>query len=296
MADASAVPGAPSAPDAPATGDPAGVPSEPDDRSEAASAPPAEPHGAPPPVTFNDGEARHERDEAVASPRIYEPPTPDSVPAVAPPKPRHTAPERSLWVGVRSGWFVPFGDLWGSCTARDLYGDCLDVSAVHWRGYAHNGGLAELDVGARLSRNYNLFGLWERGWLSQGSMRASSGGGTTDYFAIGLRATTDADKLGLLTEFAIGWRTASAELDDGRRLELGQGLFEGRFGVGADIRVSPTLSLSPMLTLGVGEFRSAEIVDKDGTRHKAIPAGNDPLSHGWLTLQLGGHFDLWAHP
>jgi hypothetical protein len=250
----------------------------------------AEPQGPPPSELYlaPNGAAA----ASPASSSIYEPPAPSLAEPVPPPEPRHHSPNRSLWLGVRSGWFVPFGDLWGSCAAYDISGNCVNVQGVRWRGYAQNGALLELDAGVRLSRSYNVFALWERAWLTTGSKRESHGGGATDFWALGLRASTDADGLGLLTEFAVGWRQAHAETANGETLELADGLFEGRFGIGADIRLSKSFSLSPMLTLGVGEFRSMEFVDSEGGRRKAMPEGSEPLSHGWLTLQLGGHVDL----
>ena len=70
------------------------------------------------------------------------------------------------------------------------------------------------------------------------------------------------------------------------------GLFEARLGFGADIRINPKLSLSPMLTFGVGLFGRAELVDEDGTAVNLIEPNNDQDGHGWFTLQLGAHFDL----
>jgi hypothetical protein len=107
-----------------------------------------------------------------------------------------------------------------------------------------------------------------------------------------VRASSDADRVGFLSEIALGYRRARSEWDDGTTLELTQGLFEARLGFGADIRVSPKFALSPMLTFGVGLFGKAQLVDPNGNAQNVLEANNDRDGHAWLSLQMGGHFDL----
>lgn len=247
-----------------------------------------EPGREPPPARPN-AIVLEPPEPGVAPRRIFEPPPP--------PVPRHVAPETALWLGARLGWFVPFGSIY----ARTIpIGDNLvEQRGVAWRDYASSGPMFELDVGARLSRSYNLFGLWERAELGGGrgdggllGSTASSNGGDTDYWAVGVRASSDPDRVGFLSELSLGYRRARSQWDDGTTLELTQGLFEARLGFGADIRISPKFSLSPMLTFGVGLFGSAELVDSDGASVNLIDPDYDQDGHGWFTLQLGAHFDL----
>ena len=54
-----------------------------------------------------------------------------------------------------------------------------------------------------------------------------------------------------------------------------------------------------MLTLGVGAFENVDLVLPDGsvaegTATSADPSGDlaERAGHGWVTLQIGAHFDL----
>jgi hypothetical protein len=208
------------------------------------------------------------------------------------------APNTSLWLGARIGWFVPFGNIY-TRTLRS--GTLLEQRGVAWRDYATSGPMFELDLGARLSRSYNVFALWERAELGAGQgdggllgNASSTTGGDSDFWAVGVRASSDADRVGFLSEIALGYRRARSEWDDGSTLELTQGLFEARPGFGADIRISPKFALSPMLTFGVGLFGKVALVDQAGVAQNVLQGDNDQDGHAWLSLQIGGHFDLRA--
>jgi hypothetical protein len=68
--------------------------------------------------------------------------------------------------------------------------------------------------------------------------------------------------------------------------------FEARLGLGAEFRVGSSLTLSPLLTLGAGAFGTIRYVDANGNASNALGSLDEGAGHGWLTLQLGGHFDL----
>ena len=172
----------------------------------------------------------------------------------------------------------------------------INYTGVSWSEYASSGPMFELDVGARLGRNYNLFLTWERAALGPGDLAPDANGGQqtgdTDFYAIGLRVSSDPDKVGFLTEIAIGARRFRAAWGDGTELQLTEAPFEARLGIGADIRLGPLFSLSPLVTVGIGGFGSAETVLPDGSRVDATGQFDERTGHGWLTLQLGGHFDI----
>jgi hypothetical protein len=205
-----------------------------------------------------------------------------------PPVPRHRAPRTALWLGARGGWWVPFGDLWGACDASGY-----SCNAMNFRDVASSGPMLELDAGVRLGRYYNVYLLWERAQLGKGrgidgydQIRAE-----TDFVAVGVRLSADPDDVGMLLDLAIGARRFRAVYEGKNELQLSQAPLESRLGVGVDIRMSRNFSLSPMLTLGLGGFGKAEWVTKSEVSD-AIPSGFDTLTHGWITLQLGGHFDV----
>ena len=221
---------------------------------------------------------------------MYEPPPP--------PEPHHLAPRTALTLGVRVGWFMPFGSAW----ARSSGPNYLDLKGVPWRDYVTAGPMFELDVGARLSRNYNVFALWERAQLGAG--RGDSGdpgdglpalgksnGGDTDFWGVGVRATSDPDRVGFVTELAIGYRRARATYDNGDEVQFSDAPFEARLGVGADIRLNRVVTLSPMFTLGVGSFGTIDHVSNGQITDHTRP--NDQAdAHAWGTVSFGGSFDV----
>lgn len=209
--------------------------------------------------------------------------------------PRHLAPRTALWVGARVGYFLPFGNVYARALPPDRYG-YYGFAGVPWRDYAGPGVLLEADVGVRLARNYNVFALWERGQLSSGEAENNVFGGQsgsdTDFWGVGVRASTDSDKLGLVTELALGYRRARATWDDGTELQFTDAIFEGRIGVGADIRLNEWFALSPMLTVGVGSFGEIRRVLAGGAAFSEVGPYDAMDSHAWFTIGVGGHVDL----
>lgn len=266
-----------SAPPAPSSGPPAALPSPP---------------GPPPP--------------APTGPAIIEPPTPEYYPEndgvfepPPPPEPHHVAPRTAMVLGVRAGLFVPLGSLWARCTncnaaSTDQY---VNLQGVPWRDYSTSGPMFELDAGARLSRNYVVFALWERAELGagngdpEGGFSGHASHGDTDFWGVGIRASSNADRIGFVTELAVGYRRARAKWDDGSELQLTDAPFEGRLGLGADFRLNQYVTLSPMFTLGVGSFGKIERVTS-GTVADATTSVDQDDGHAWATFTVGGFFDL----
>jgi hypothetical protein len=233
------------------------------------------------------------------TPGVLEPPIPGSGPVVEPPPPpvaRHLSPRTALWAGIRTGWFLPFGSLYSRAQPPDPDGVVL-LEPVPWRDFASSGIAFEANVGARIARNYMVFGLWERAELpgrGRSTVYGAQSGADTDFFAAALRATSNADRLGLLTEIAIGYRQARTRFEDGSKLELTGASFEGRLGVGADIRFNEWFTLSPLATVGIGSFGRIRRVMSNGAAYD-VPGPRDTSdSHGWFTLGVGGHADLFG--
>jgi hypothetical protein len=247
---------------------------------EATGAPPGPP-GPPPPPPYGS--------------QIYEPPPPgffagDALEPLPPPEPRHLAPRTALWLGARVGWFVPFGDVWARPSRTSIDG-------VPWSDYASSGPMFELDVGARLSRNYSLFALWERAQLGSGDGDRVTGStgkpdrGDTDFWGVGVRASSDPDQIGFVTELAIGYRRARTKFDNGDQIQFTDAPFETRLGVGADFRLNSVVTLSPLVTIGLGSFGTIETVS-NGEIRDATTTFDQTAAHAWATFTLGGHFDL----
>jgi hypothetical protein len=167
---------------------------------------------------------------------------------------------------------------------------------VRWRRYASTGLALEGNVGLRLARSYVVFALWERAQLGGGNADEDLYGEQTsaesDFWAAAVRATSNADKLGFLTEIAVGYRQARTRFEDGTRLELTGGAFEGRLGVGAEYRFNEHFSLSPLATLGVGTFTRVRRVTPAGAGYDAVGPRDASDSHAWFTLTVAGHVDL----
>jgi hypothetical protein len=62
--------------------------------------------------------------------------------------------------------------------------------------------------------------------------------------------------------------------------------------MGADIRLSPHFSLTPMVVLGGGQFGSARWHGPDGDRRALDQFDNDG-QYGTLSLQIGAHADVF---
>src|SRR6478609_1926095 len=78
----------------------------------------------------------------IAEPAPFEPPLPPEpgFEPPAPPEPRHVAPQSSLWLGARVGWFVPFGNAWARATpVSDSANAGYTVQGVPWRDYVSSG-------------------------------------------------------------------------------------------------------------------------------------------------------------
>jgi hypothetical protein len=203
----------------------------------------------------------------------------------------------SLWVGARLGYFLPFGNVYARALPPDRYG-YYAFAGVPWRDYAGPGVLMELDVGVRLSRNYNVFAFWERGQLTSGEAEQGVYGGQngsdTDFWGAGVRATTDADRIGLVTELSLGYRRARATWNDGTELQFTDAIFEGRIAFGAEFRVNELFSVSPLLSIGVGSFGEIERVLASGVSYLETRPYDAMDSHAWFTIGVGGHVDLFG--
>jgi hypothetical protein len=207
-------------------------------------------------------------------------------------------PRNSLWLGARLGWFVPFGNVWarGVPTVEDNGYVYYVLDGEPWSNYASSGPMLELDVGARLGRSYTVFALWERAQTLSGDfddgLDGRQDGGETDFWAVGLRANSDPDRIGFLTEVAIGYRRARTFFENGAEYQFTEAPFEARLGLGAEYRLNRLMTLSGLATVGVGGFGEVERVGPDGRVTPLTRPIDEGDGHAWATITIGSHFDL----
>jgi hypothetical protein len=226
----------------------------------------------------------------------FEPPPPSGF--FEPPPPplgHHVAPRRSFYVGARLGWFIPFGNAWAR--ARPVTtntGTGYVLEGVPWRDYASSGPVLELNVGMRLARSYALFALWERAQLGSGNDRSygEPDGAESDFWAVGLRASSNPDGLGFLTEVAVGYRRARSFYENGVEVQLTDAPFEARLGLGAELRTGRLATWSGLFTIGVGAFGEVRTVAPNGESRPLSRPEDAGDGHAWATFTVGGHFDL----
>jgi hypothetical protein len=245
------------------------------------------------------GPAAPQPDAPPEGPPAFEPPLPEPLYFEPPPPPpvKHIAPLNSLWLGARVGWFFPFGSAWAKAKpVSSSAGSGYVLRGVPWRDYASSGPTFELDAGVRLSRSYTAFALWERAQLGPGRSDATPDGAQdhaeSDFWAAGLRASSNPDKLGFLTEVAIGYRRARTSFKNGVEYQFTDAPFEARLGLGAEWRLSRLTSFASLVTIGVGGFGSIQRVAPNGNATSLTSNLDAGDGHAWATLTIDGHFDL----
>ena len=164
----------------------------------------------------------------------------------------------------------------------------------------------EVDLGVRLARHFSLMAIWERAQLGAGPGTANSlpmppdglatdstiESSTSDFLALAGSFESNPDHASLLVELAIGYRQADCLWSDGTELQLDGSLANGRLGIGASFRATPTLSFAPMLTIENGVFTEADWVYPDGSRQYARSPRYAQGGYAIVGLQLGIHLDL----
>lgn len=278
-------PAAPAPQPAPATPPRGGAPQAPPGYAQPAYPPPAYTPGYPPPPTYPYPPAPYGPPPGYHYPPrgyVYEPPPPPPV--------QHRAPASSFWLGARAGFIAPYG--------RVGYYD-YPYAGPSWSDFAGPGASFEADVGGRIARRWVVYGLWEYarfGTTTSGyrydsylPTTAALSSSSSSLVGVGVRWTSHPDDVGFLVDFALGYRWADASWDDGTQLHLSSPL-EGRIGFGADIRLSRSFSLSPMLVFSSGTFTDATIT-RPGAAGVALPYGAS-ADHGTVGIQLGAHFDV----
>jgi hypothetical protein len=233
-------------------------------------------------------------------PSATEPPLllgPASPPPLAPVRPRGKhAPRYSLWTGARFG-FLGFGG--------GFYGITVgNSSTTEWTTQiVKPGPTLEADVGVRLGRRFIPFIFYERAVLGPGERFTGDSGATaySELYGLGLRFTAgDVNTAGFLTEISIGERNVGVNAN-GQSYRM-SGFEYFKLGLGAEIRISSLLVLSPLASLSTGTLTgtSGSVTfssqgSRDGVTQPPYENGasiQDQRGYVMLSLTCGAHFDL----
>jgi hypothetical protein len=261
-------PSAPSALPAPAPAPPPAPPYAPD--APASSAP-------PPPVYYAPAPA----------------PAPPPIVYVEPPPTKH-APKYSLYVGGRLG-IIGFG------------GNFFDNQQGHSEttgNFAKSGGSLEANIGARLGKRYIPYVALELSVLAPGHrFDGADTKASSSFLGIGFRYVAgDVDTAGFLTDLSFGIRTVSVT-SAGQTYKMSSvELF--RLGLGAEIRLSNLMTLTPMFLVSGGAMTDTQgnvpygpLGHDDGVLGPRYANGhNIDQQRGYLVVGLGCglYFDFFG--
>jgi hypothetical protein len=224
------------------------------------------------------------------APYIYEPPPPA--------QPWRRSPWNALFVGVKVGALFPFG----MAFATYQYG--YYEYGESWNGLAAGGPSLEADVGARLGRQFIVYGFIEHAWMTNGTdstwryptdpTKIPFGdqlSASTDYTGLGFRWSSNPDRVGILFDVGLGYRWFRERWSSGAEMFL-HGFGEFRLGAGADIRISRAFSVTPLFSVSSGVFSNREwTIPGQGTSEIT---GSMTGGHGTLNFTVGGNFDFFG--
>jgi hypothetical protein len=252
--------------------------------ADAAPPPPPPPTGEPPPPPPPPSSAL---------------PPPSAPPPAPSPGPREKhAPRYALWVGARLGVLGFGGGFYGVSEGNP------PVSTTEWTTrIATPGPTAQADIGVRLGRRFTPFVFYERAALGVGRRFEGESGVSaySELYGLGLRfAAGDVDNAAFLTEISIGERTVGVRT--GAQSYTMSGFEYFKLGLGAEIRLSTHLVLSPLASLSTGALTNTSgsvtfsaAGSADGVTHPPYENGasiQDQRGYVMLSLTCGAHFDL----
>jgi hypothetical protein len=207
------------------------------------------------------------------------------------------APRFSLWTGARLGYMGFGGGFYGGTNNAGEYTETTG-------NLVSPGPSLQLDVGVRLGRRYVPFVFYEHDFLRAG--RRFAGDDATaysDFYGLGFRYTAgDVNSAGFLTELSIGYRNVSIT-DNGQTYTMTA--FElFRLGLGAEIRLSTLVVLSPMISISTGSMTDtsgsvtfSKAGQGDGATAPAFVNGAEITDQrGYVTVSVacGAHFDVFG--
>ena len=255
-------------------------PLPPADTPPSADAPQPQPAPPQPPVY----------DAPAPPPEVAAPPT---VVYVEPPAAQH-APKYSLYVGGRLG-AIGYG------------GNFFDNQLGHAEttgNFAKSGASLEVDVGARLDKRYIPYVTLELAALAPGNrFDGADTKASSSFLGIGFRYIAgDVDTAGFLTDLSFGIRTVS--ITSGGQTYKMSSIELFRLGLGAEVRLSNLMTLTPMFIVSGGAMTDTQgdvpygpNGQGDGITHPTYANGtNIDQQRGYLVVGIGCglHFDLFG--
>ncbi len=207
----------------------------------------------------------------------------------APVLPTTHAPKHSLWTGARVS-YVAFG--------FSFYTN--DEGKPETTGNLIGNGVApEVDLGIRLAYRFVPYIFWEHAFLSAGHrFDGTDASASSDFYGLGFRFSSgDADTVSFLTDISIGRRAVSVRNGGQTYTMYGFEIF--KIGLGAEIRLTTLLVVSPLLSLSGGSLTDTEgtVRFKDGVTEPRFRNGatiGDTRAYVVVSLGLGLHFDLFG--
>jgi hypothetical protein len=211
--------------------------------------------------------------------------------------PRH-APRYSLWTGARFGVLGFGGGFYGVGVGNP------PTPTTEWTTQLVNPGpTLQADIGVRLGRRFIPFVFYEHAILGVGR-RFEGDTGTaaySDLWGMGLRFSAgDVDTAAFLTEISIGERTVGVSAN-GQTYTI-SGLEYFKLGLGAEIRITSLLVLSPLASLSTGAMTNTSGAvtfsaagSADGVKQPPYENGapiQDQRGYVMFSLTCGAHFDL----
>ena len=249
----------------------------------------------PPPPQYGQPQGQSQYGQAYPPPQqpqyqaqpSYAYPPPQAPPE--PPEPPAHCPKYSLYAGPRLGFLFYGLGFWGNPQTDVTQGT---------GGIVGNGLAAQVDVGARISYHYIPYVFYEHGFMGKGSrFEGVSASATHRFYGIGIRQVTgDVDSVGFLTDISFGLRTLTLSREN--ESYTMQSLALLNIGLGAEIRLTTLISISPLLRASFGSMNdtSGTVKFADGTEpdfNRGQSIGNGRF-YAAISLGIGGHFDIFG--
>jgi hypothetical protein len=269
-------------------------------------APTAEPSAPPPPA-----QAPAPAPVVAPAPRQYVYVPPPQGPAAYSNAERKYAPKYSLWLGGSLGVLGYGGGLYTNDASPPPGNPGIETTG----NFVRNGLAIQADIGARLARRYIPYLTLEVGLMGAGHrFEGTSTHALTTFVGVGFRFLAgDVDSTSFAGDIALGVRKFQLSNASGTWSISGLEIF--RLGFGADVRVSSSVTFTPMITLSGGTLTDTSgtvnfapnqsdgqsvpsATDSTGrvvpfTGNQGIPAAYQQ-TYLAIVLGCGVHFDLFG--